>query len=76
MSNYPAGVSDSTYGAPWNEEEQDFEFTIKVKGTLYTDGPLPQSELDEIFTDLLRIEKEALLLVLEESFEHNFEIND
>lgn len=75
-SNYPPGVSSSSFGAPWNEVEEEFEFTIKVNGTLTTDGPLPNEELDEIFYQLLKYEKEQILDTLNKNFPYEFEIED
>jgi hypothetical protein len=75
-SNYPPGVSSSTFSAPWNDEEREFEFYIKVSGVLYTDGPLPDLIKDEIFADMLVDEKKEILKCLNDDFPHNFEIED
>ena len=44
-SNLPPGVSENTYGAPWNDE--DFEFTLEVTIGGSIQGPLSQEEYDE-----------------------------
>jgi hypothetical protein len=48
LSNYPDGLSDSTIGAPWNEEsvpEKDFEVTcsqsLSKTVTIWTDNYIP-----------------------------------
>ncbi len=76
MSNYPPGVSANAKGAPFNEEEQEVEFYIKVSGTLYADGPLPNVIKDEIFVDMLIDEKREILKCLNDDFPHEFEIED
>jgi len=73
-SNYPPGVSSSTFGAPWNDEEKEFEFYIKVSGTLVTNGPLLSSERDDVFSDLLAKEQKEMVWVLTKNFPYDFEI--
>lgn len=48
MSNYPPGVSDSTYGAPWNniEEEREVIITLKTIINVSLPGPSEYSEED------------------------------
>jgi hypothetical protein len=75
-SNYPPGCSSFEWGAPWNDEEKEFEFTIKVSGTLVTNGPLASSERDEIFDDLLAKEQKEMVWVLNKNFPYDFEIED
>ena len=48
LSNYPDGLSDSTVGAPWNEEsipEKEFEVTcsqsLSKTVTVWTDNYIP-----------------------------------
>lgn len=37
-SNYPTGVSDNTYGAPFNDEEFEFELKVQCSGSM--NGPV------------------------------------
>lgn len=76
MDNYPPGVSGSTFGAPWNDEEKEFEFYIKVSGTLITEGPLASYIKEERFADLLVEEKKQILNYLNRNFPYEFEIED
>ena len=41
MNNYPPGVSGSTYGAPWNEEEEEREVEITLKANIIASFPGP-----------------------------------
>lgn len=44
MNNLPPGVSNSTYGAPWNDVEIELEVTISLGTSI--PGPLLGEELD------------------------------
>ena len=44
-SNYPPGVSDNTFGAPWNDEEFNFAFKIYCSGSV--NGPLSSEDYKE-----------------------------
>lgn len=62
MNNYPDGVSNSTYGAPWNdiEEEVSEEVVLSIEGGIYMPGPLSkhdiesciQAEKDELYREI------------------------
>ena len=61
MSNYPPGVSDSTYGAPWNdvEEEREVTITLKVITSVSFPGPSQPSE-EEVLESIKKIVEEDL----------------
>lgn len=42
-SNYPPGVSEGTYGAPWNDEQFCVDLTIKMTVPFTLNGPLGES---------------------------------
>ena len=42
-SNYPPGVSDGTYGAPFNDEQFCVDLTIKITVPFTLNGPLGDS---------------------------------
>ncbi len=75
-SNYPPGVSDDSYGAPFNEEEREFEFYVKVSGYLYADGPLSRDLMDDAFVDALVETKREITDFLTSNFSYDFEITD
>jgi hypothetical protein len=62
MNNFPMGVSASTYGAPWNdiEEEVSEEVVLSIEGGIYMPGPLSkhdtesciQAEKDELYKQI------------------------
>lgn len=53
MSNLPPGVSDSTFGAPWNDEEFGGVITLKVYVAGYVQGPNASKEsLEAALTEL------------------------
>lgn len=62
-SNYPPGVSSGTYGAPWNDEEFEFEMevTIKVRGGISKAGPASYSD-SEIIADVEKMIKDSLVV--------------
>jgi hypothetical protein len=64
MSNYPPGVSDSTYGAPWNDIEIDKTVIITLKVNIITSfqsfqGP-DKIETEQILNSIKSIIKEDL----------------
>lgn len=61
MNNYPPGVSDSTYGAPWNDVEIEKEVTITLKSFITTSFPGPaQIEDSQVLESIKEIVKEDL----------------
>ena len=42
MSNYPPGVSDSSFGAPWNDIEIEREVEVTIKCVISTSVSGPQ----------------------------------
>ena len=58
MSNYPPGVSENTYGAPWNdiEIEKQVEVTIKCVISTSISGPqyLTEYEKNEIIESITK----------------------
>lgn len=48
-SNYPPGVNDNTYGAPWNviEIEKEVEITLKCVVSTTISGPRALNNEDE-----------------------------
>lgn len=44
-SNLPPGVSENTFGAPYNDEEFEFTLEVTIGGSLQ--GPLSEEEYDE-----------------------------
>ena len=61
MINYPPGVSDSTYGAPWNDIEEEREVTITLKACISVSfqGPARISEY-EIVESIKKVGEEDL----------------
>lgn len=57
-SNYPPGVSENTFGAPWNSREFEFEFKIVCSGEL--DGPLSEEDYEEIVKEIKNIVRKQL----------------
>lgn len=47
-NNYPTGVSDSTYGAPWNDVEIEETVIITLKAFITTSFPGPTQIEDEL----------------------------
>lgn len=61
MSNYPPGVSDSTYGAPWNDVEIEREVVIVLKTTMSVSFPGPDDiDDDTILESIKEVIKEDL----------------
>lgn len=61
MGNYPPGISDSTYGAPWNNVEEEREVTITLKAVIGTSFPGPsQYSEEEILESIKQIVEEDL----------------
>lgn len=59
MSNYPPGVSENTFGAPWNTE--DYECVFKVYVSTSFDGPLSREDYrDEVQRFVKEIESQLL----------------
>lgn len=58
MSNYPPGVSDFSFGAPWNEIEIEKEVEITIKCVVSTSVSGPQKlsieEKDEIIESITK----------------------
>lgn len=55
-SNYPPGVTDSTYGAPFNDEV--YEFSIECSGVVQ--GPLNKEDYDKIVSDIKKEVADAI----------------
>lgn len=51
-SNYPPGVSDSTFGSPWNEQE--FEFTLEVTFGGTIQGPTSLDDFNEQVAQIMK----------------------
>lgn len=66
MSNYPPGVSDSTYGAPWNNVEEEREVTITLKAVISTSFPGPSQYSEEKVL-------ESIKKIIEEDFKKTSE---
>lgn len=64
MSNYPPGVSDFSFDAPWNELEIEREVEVTIKCVISTSvsGPqkLSNEEEDEIIESITRNRFEEL----------------
>lgn len=58
MSNYPLGVSDSSFGAPWNDIEIEKEVEVTLKCVISTSIPGPrritEEEKEEIIESICR----------------------
>ena len=58
MSNYPPGVSDFSFGAPWNELEIEREVEVTIKCVVSTSVSGPQKlsieEEDEIIESITK----------------------
>ena len=44
LDNLPSGITNNTFGAPWNEVEKEIEFCINVRGLVSISGPIPKHE--------------------------------
>ena len=53
-SNYPPGVSDSTFGAPWNDIEIEKEVVITLKTTLQVSFQGPAQISDEQILEAMK----------------------
>ena len=47
MNNYPPGVTDNTFGSPWNEIEIEKEVEITIKCVVSTSISGPQKLTQE-----------------------------
>ena len=47
MSNYPPGVSDSTYGAPWNDVDVEVDVEVVLTTTVIVTVPGPGKSINE-----------------------------
>lgn len=67
MDNYPPGVSDSTYGAPWNDIDEKREVTITLKACISVSfqGPARISEY-EILQSIKDVVEEDLKKTVED----------
>ena len=67
MSNYPPGVSDSSFGAPWNELEIEREVKVTIKCVISTSISGPQKlsieEEDEIIKSITKSRFEELEII-------------
>ena len=67
MSNYPPGVSDSSFGAPWNELEIEREVEVTIKCVISTSvsGPqkLSNEEENEIIESITKSRFEELEII-------------
>ena len=67
MSNYPLGVNDSSFGAPWNdiEIEKEVEVTIKCVISTSISGPqeLSIEEENEIIKSITKSRFEELEII-------------
>ena len=54
MSNLPPGVSDSTYGSPWNEYEINGYIDLRIFVTTSMAGPVARSEWLELATEQVK----------------------
>ena len=67
MSNYPPGVSDSSFGAPWNELEIEKEVEITIKCVVSTsisgNQKLNNEEEDEIIKSITKSRFEELEII-------------
>lgn len=70
MSNYPPGCSDSTYGAPWNDEEFEREVEVVLKSYITVSFKGPAS-IDE--EEIVKAVKEQ---VREDLSKINYDIED
>jgi hypothetical protein len=76
FDNYPPGVSQNTWGAPWNDEEIDLgeEFVLAMYGTLLIPGPTSNENKQEAKYKELQNLKEEIVKVLNNHFDYEFEI--
>ena len=67
MSNYPPGVSDSSFGAPWNELEIEREVEVTIKCVISTSisgsQKLSIEEEDEIIKSITKSRFEELEII-------------
>ena len=67
MSNYPPGVSDSSFGAPWNELEIEREVEVTIKCVISTSISGPQKlsieEENEIIKSITKSRFEELEII-------------
>lgn len=54
--NYPLGVSDNTYGAPWNDIEIEKEIEITLNCVVSFSFLGPQKITDEMIKERINIE--------------------
>ena len=67
MSNYPPGVSDSSFDAPWNELEIEREVEVTIKCVISTSISGPQKlsieEENEIIKSITKSRFEELEII-------------
>ena len=67
MSNYPPGVSDFSFGAPWNELEIEREVEVTIKCVVSTSVSGPQKlsieEEDEIIESITKSKFKELEII-------------
>ena len=67
MNNYPPGVTNSTFGAPWNEIEIEREVEVTIKCVISTSvsGPqkLSNEEENEIIKSMTKSRFEELEII-------------
>ena len=69
VSNYPPGVSDNTFSAPWNDIEKEIEFCITVNGLVSIQGPVHNKYLElELLHDAKEDVRKEIIKKLDEEF--------
>lgn len=67
MNNYPPGVSENSYGAPWNDIEIEREVEVTIKCVISTSIPGPQvlttEEENEIIESITKSRFEELEII-------------
>ena len=54
MNNYPPGISDSTYGAPWNNVEEEREVTITLSASIVASFQGPDKITEEQILEAIK----------------------
>lgn len=53
-SNYPPGVSENTYGAPWNDISFGIAVEVKLEFSFTVPGPRSKADLDEVKQEYIK----------------------
>lgn len=61
LDNLPSGITNNTFGAPWNEIEKEIEFCINVRGIISIDKPINKLHELEILHDVKEEVRKELL---------------